>query len=78
VNYLKKEIIGCKFDQPSNNFIIKIERIFTVLIFIHSYSNSSEFKGKLEIGKNSAAEFDTNFINIAELLMKSDSTERFL
>ena len=35
------------------------------------YSNSSEFKGKLEIGKNSAAEFDTKFINIDELLTKS-------
>ncbi len=27
------------------------------------YNNSSEFKGKLEIGNNSAAEFDTKFIN---------------
>jgi len=35
------------------------------------YSNSSEFKGKFEIGNNSAAEFDTKFINIAELLTKS-------
>jgi len=35
------------------------------------YSHSSEFKGKLEIGNNSAAEFDTKFIDIAELLTKS-------
>jgi len=27
------------------------------------YSNSSEFKGNHEIGNNSAAEFDTKFIN---------------
>jgi hypothetical protein len=40
------------------------------------YSNSSEFKGKLEIGNNSAAEFDTKFINIAELFTKSDSTQK--
>jgi len=44
----------------------------------NQYSNSSEFKGKLENGNNSAAEFDTKFINIAELLTKSDSTQRFL
>jgi len=42
------------------------------------YSNSSEFKGKLKIGNNSAAEFDTKLINIAELFTKSDSTQRFL
>jgi hypothetical protein len=35
------------------------------------YSNSSEFKGKLEIGNDSATEFDSKFINIAELLTKS-------
>jgi len=35
------------------------------------YNNCSEFKGKLEIGNNSAAEFDAKFINIAELLTKS-------
>jgi len=45
---------------------------------INIYSNSSEFKGKLEIGNNSAADFDTKFINIAELFTKSDSTQRFL
>jgi len=33
--------------------------------------NSSEFKGKLKIGNNSAAEFDTKFIKIVELLTKS-------
>ena len=32
------------------------------------YSNSSKFKAKLEIGNNSAAEFDTKFINIDEPL----------
>jgi len=42
------------------------------------YSNSSEFKGKLKIGNNSAAEFDTKIINIAELFTKSDSTQKFL
>jgi len=35
------------------------------------YSNSSEFKGKLEIGNNSAAEFDAKFKNIVKLLTKS-------
>ena len=39
--------------------------------YIILYSNSSEFKGKLEIGNNSAAEFDTKFINISELFTKS-------
>jgi hypothetical protein len=34
-------------------------------------SNSSEFKGKLENGNNSAAEFDTKFINIADISTKS-------
>jgi len=43
-----------------------------------TYSNSSEFKGKLEIEINSVAEFDTKFINIAVLFTKSDSTQRFL
>ena len=47
-------------------------------IYLMTYSNSSEFKGKLKIGDNSAAEFDTKFINIAELFTKSDSTQRFL
>ena len=42
------------------------------------YNNSSEFKGKLEIGNNSAAEFDTKFMNIVEFFPKSDSTHRFL
>jgi len=42
------------------------------------YSNSSEFKGKLEISNNSAAEFDPKFISIAELVTKSDSAQRFL
>ena len=36
-----------------------------------SYSNSPEFKGKLEIANNSAAEFDTKFIIIAYILKKS-------
>jgi len=36
---------------------------------------NSEFKGKLEIGNKSAAEFDTKFI---KLFVKSDSTQRFL
>jgi hypothetical protein len=40
-------------------------------------SNSSEFKGKLEIDKNSASEFDTRSIDIAQLLTKFDSTKRF-
>ena len=35
------------------------------------YNNSSEFKGKLEIGNNSSAEFDSKVINIAELLTNS-------
>jgi len=42
------------------------------------YSNSSEFKGKLETGNNPAAEFDTKFVNIAELFTKSYSTQRLL
>jgi len=37
----------------------------------NKYSNSSEFKEKLEIYDNSAAEFDTKFISIAELFTKS-------
>jgi len=36
---------------------------------------NSEFKGKLEIGNKSVAEFDTKFI---KLFAKSDSTQRFL
>ena len=36
---------------------------------------NSEFKGKLEIGNKSVAEFDTKFI---KLFVKSDSTQRFL
>jgi len=40
-------------------------------------SNSSKFNGKLEIGNNSAAEFDTKFINIARLFMKSDPLKSF-
>jgi len=39
------------------------------MFYLFAYSNSSEFIGKLEIGNNSAAEFDTIFINIAELLI---------
>ena len=31
------------------------------------YSNSLEFNTELEIGNNSAAEFDTKFNNITEL-----------
>jgi hypothetical protein len=46
--------------------------------FSLEYSNSSESKGKLEIGNNSAAQFDPKFISIAELVTKSDSTQRFL
>jgi hypothetical protein len=42
------------------------------------YSNSPEFNTELEIGNNSAAEFDTKFNNIVELLTKSESTQRFL
>ena len=42
------------------------------------YSNSSEFKGKLEIGNNLPAEYDLKFINISELFTKSDSSQRFL
>jgi len=38
--------------------------------FLLLCSNSFEFKGKLEIGNNSAAEFDTKFINFIELLLK--------
>jgi len=37
------------------------------LPFSLNATSSSEFKGKLEIGNNSAAEFDPKFINIAEL-----------
>jgi hypothetical protein len=33
---------------------------------IYKYSDSSEFKGKLEIGNKSAAESDIKFIYIAE------------
>jgi len=40
------------------------------------YSNSSEFKGKLEICNNLVAEFDAKFINIADFFTKSDSTRR--
>ncbi len=40
------------------------------------YSNSSEFKGKLEIGNNSAAEFDARFINIAILLFAKKSKSK--
>jgi len=48
----------------------KIKRI-ALAIPKNEYSNSSEFKRKLEISNNSAAEFDTKFLNIAELLTKS-------
>ncbi len=41
-------------------------------------SNSSEFKGKLENGNNSAAEFDTKFMSNVEFFTKSNSTQRFL
>jgi len=44
---------------------------------LFNYSSSSEFKGKLEIGNNSAAKFDTKFINKAELFTKSDSDQMF-
>ncbi len=40
-------------------------------MFKFNYSNSSEFKGKLEIGKNSAVDSDPKFFNIAELSTKS-------
>jgi len=42
-----------------------------LLIYSCLYSNSSELKGKLEIGNNLAAEFNTKFINITELLTNS-------
>jgi len=42
-----------------------------IRVIYRRYSNSSEFKGKLEIGNNSAADFVTKFINIAEHLTKS-------
>jgi len=52
--------------------ILTIKTILTLYkSFLLAYSNSSEFKGKFEIGNNSAAEFNTKFINIAELLTKS-------
>ncbi len=40
-------------------------------ILIYYINTAIQFKGKLEIGINSAAEFDTKFINIAELFTKS-------
>ena len=52
-------------------WIIKFWNEAIKIKFKLKYSNSSEFKAKFEDGNNSAAEFDTKFINIAELLMKS-------
>jgi hypothetical protein len=54
--------------KASFNFCSFFFSFFAILL---EYSNSTEFKGKLEIGNNSAAEFDAKFINIAELLTKS-------
>ncbi len=40
----------------------------------NEYINSSEFKGKLKIGNNLAAQFGPKLININELLTKSFKT----
>ena len=44
---------------------------FSFFDFHLEYTNSSEFKGKLETG-------NPIFVNIAELFTKSDSTQRLL
>ena len=58
----------------SNYLRINFVQLLTIssyLSIFYSYRNSSEFKGKLKIGNNSAAEFDTKFIKIVEPLKKS-------
>ncbi len=64
------------YHTERNQKILKTE--FFLFQKKFTYSNFSEFKEKLKIGNNSAAEFDTKFINIAELFTKSDSTQSFL
>ena len=59
------------------NNLIKKEN-YSKIFKNKKYSNSSEFKGKLEIGNKSSAEFDTKFIYIVKLFAKSDSSQRFL
>jgi len=49
--------------------IYELLRSFTSSVFerLLTNCNSPEFKAKLVIGNNSAAEYDTKFINFAEL-----------
>ncbi len=69
INVLRKmNFIGKSNWNKSEN----VNAILLLLFFDDSIA--SEFKGKQEIGHNSAAEFDTKFNNIAKLFTKSNKT----
>jgi len=74
--FLFLETEGCKNTVITHLYFIHLSFRFEreEMQFYFDDSIASEFKGKQEIGHNSAAEFDTKFINIAKLFTKSNKT----
>jgi len=73
-HYTQKEKIVLRIFLQYISFILNYKTIFLIIMAIRP----KLIKAKLEIDNNSATKFDTKFINIAEILTKSDSTIRFL